>query len=82
MNTLKFRAHSVLLHVSRQVDTNQARTEEMGLCVPGDRIGATTYSLGQGNRHYSVWHTYSPAKQAKTRLEIIAAADEASESHT
>ena len=46
--------------------------------MTGDLIGATTYSLGQGNLHYSAWHTYSPAKQAKTRLEIIATADEAS----
>ena len=82
MNTLKFRAHSDLLHVSRQVDNNQARTEEMGLCVPGDLIGATTYTIGQVNLHYSAWHTYSPAKQAKTRLEIITATDEASAPHT
>jgi hypothetical protein len=64
------------------LDTKQARTEEMGLCVPGDLIGATTYSFGQGDLHYSAWHTYSQAKQAKTRLEIIAAANEASVTHT
>ena len=36
------------------------------------------HSLGQDTLHYAVWHTYSPAKQVKTCLEIIAAADEAS----
>ena len=36
------------------IDTRQARAEEMKLCLPGDLIGATTYSLGQGNLHYAV----------------------------
>ena len=48
------------------------------LCPTGDPLGATTYSLGQGNLHYWSWHSYSPSKQVKVRLEMRAAADAAS----
>ena len=34
------------------------------------------YSTGQGNLHYQTWHTYSPTKQVKARVEIHTVTDE------
>ena len=65
----------------RSDTTRQVHTEEMGLCQTGDPRGETTYQFDQVNLHYMACHTYSPAKQLKTRFDIRALADEASALH-
>jgi hypothetical protein len=44
------------------VATKQEKAEEIGLCQPGDPLGAVTYQFGQGHLHYRTWHSYSEDK--------------------